>query len=296
MFKGFWFRYGLFCLLFLLLGLIIIKHNQIIIPIDVINTYNNDKKQEIFPVYLYLYTKEEVVVPLYVEVKLDAHYEIPFYQDEIKTDFDKEIYLRYSLLTNLANYLPQGLFSPLPKHVRLLDYYIEGDTLVLNLDKGFEELNKANERIILTSIIYTFTSIKGINKIRILCDYKPIKFKHFNKEVFSQDDVITNYLITGYPYREQSKYKIYYYLKKGDNYYLVPVLVYDNPNTSIEQLLKQPPNNSLETFIDADDEIFGLLGYYQYYLSLLYNGFIETSEVNEENVLKMINFYEIALN
>lgn len=298
MFKAFWVKYSLFCLILLLLGLIIIKQNQSPLQIEVANSYlnNNYSNYESISLSLYLNTEENLLVPLYVEVKIKPNYELPFYHDKFKTAFDKEVFLRYALLTNLANHLPQGLFSPLPKDVELLNYDIEGDTLVLNLGKGFENLNQDRFRVVLGSIVYTFTSISGIRGVKILCEGKPVAFEKYQQISFTKDDLLINYAINGLPYHDLNKYQVYYYLKKADVYYLVPVLIYDNVNKTIEDLLKNPIHHALETFISNENDSYNKLGYYQYYLSLLMNGLINNNGIDEENVIKMINFYEIALN
>ncbi|HBD64692.1 MAG TPA: hypothetical protein DC038_09680 [Clostridiales bacterium] len=60
--------------------------------------------------------------------------------------------------------------NPVPESVKLMDAKLEGRTLILNFNDGFSNAHKGKEslkQMMLESLIYTFTSIPGVDSIKI---------------------------------------------------------------------------------------------------------------------------------
>lgn len=70
-----------------------------------------------------------------------------------------------------------NLMPPIPKDIDLLNYTLEGNRLTLNVSKEFLNAypNRPDlQKMILDAIAYSYTSIQGINQIKILVENQPV--------------------------------------------------------------------------------------------------------------------------
>ena len=130
--------------------------------------------------------------------------------------------------------IPNGFRAIIPVDTKLLNKKLEDDNLILYFNKNILDSNKENEERIIESLIYTMTSIKGINSIEIYVDDKKLeklpKSGIFLNDKLKRDYGINKiYDITGI--KNITKVIIYYTAKTNNDYiYYVPVTKYTNDN------------------------------------------------------------------
>ena len=134
---------------------------------------------------VYVFDKNKFVFPLHATVKYGSSFNFGFYKEKIISEMDKKIYLLFSLLTNYNNYLPMGVYTYIPQASRLIDYSIDDGLLTLNVSDNFLRYNKGCKDEILKTLVFSYTAIPGINKVKIVCENNNV----FN-EVFARDDFI----------------------------------------------------------------------------------------------------------
>ena len=128
--------------------------------------------------------------------------------------------------------IPNGFRAVLPTDTKLLNKKIENNILILNFNKELLEINKEMEEKILESLIYTMTSIDGIDSIQIKIEgnilTKLPKTGKFLTETLKRDYGINKiYDITGI--KNINSVIIYYSAKTSNNYtYYIPVTKYTN--------------------------------------------------------------------
>ena len=128
--------------------------------------------------------------------------------------------------------IPNGFRAVLPSDTKLLNKKIENNILILNFNKELLEINKEMEEKILESLIYTMTSIDGIDSIQIKIEGNKLtklpKTGKFLTETLKRDYGINKiYDITGI--KNINSVIIYYSAKTSNNYeYYIPVTKYTN--------------------------------------------------------------------
>ena len=63
--------------------------------------------------------------------------------------------------------LPSGFKSLLPENTKILDIKLDNKVLTINFSKEFRNVKLEDEEKLIESLIYTLTSINGIDKIQI---------------------------------------------------------------------------------------------------------------------------------
>ena len=128
--------------------------------------------------------------------------------------------------------IPNGFRAVLPTDTKLLNKKIENNILILNFNKELLEINKEMEEKILESLIYTMTSIDGIDSIQIKIEgnilTKLPKTGKFLPNILKREYGINKiYDITGI--KNINSVIIYYSAKTSNNYtYYIPVTKYTN--------------------------------------------------------------------
>lgn len=130
--------------------------------------------------------------------------------------------------------VPNGFSAILPVDTRLLDKQIEDNTVVLNFNNDFLDTKSEYEEKVIESIIYTITSIDGIDRIKINVDGKRLEKLPKTGKVL--DEVLTRDFGINKKYDVStidniSKVTIYYASKNNnDDVYYIPVTKYMNSN------------------------------------------------------------------
>lgn len=131
------------------------------------------------------------------------------------------------------NIIPNGFRSIIPSGTEILDISLEDKILTINFSKELLDITKEYEEKMIEAIIYSLTSIEGIDKVIIKVEGEILsKLPNSNKVLptvldktyginKSYDIVTTNNI---------DSYTVYYVSNFNDNEYYVPVTKYINNN------------------------------------------------------------------
>ena len=88
---------------------------------------------------------------------------------------------------NKSDIIPNGFRSILPSGTSILNLELKDKTLTINFSKELLEVSPNEERKMIESIVYTLTSIKGIDKIKIQVDSSPLTRLPNSKEQLPEE-------------------------------------------------------------------------------------------------------------
>ncbi len=130
-----------------------------------------------------------------------------------------------------SNIIPNGFRSIIPPDTSILDIKLEDKVLTIDFSKEFLDVSEVEEEKMIESLIYTLTSIKGIDKITIKVEGKILtNLPHSKKIIPSVLDrsygINKEYELT--TINNIDSYTVYYVNKYNDNNYYVPVTKYVN--------------------------------------------------------------------
>lgn len=216
-----------FCLLILLVLYLFPKHNSkdIFLP-STSYTVTNIKDT------IYLIDKNDYVSRINVSLTSKETIEKALEMVEYLT-----INGKYSSL------LPEGFKGLIPAKTKVLSYDLNDSNFKINFSKDLLDIDKKYEMKLIESLIYSLTSIDGINSITILVDGSIL-----NKLPYSLE-ILPNPLDRNYGINKEyniSKIKgttmttLYYLSKNNDFYYYTPVTkVSNDKNEKIEIIIKE---------------------------------------------------------
>ena len=143
----------------------------------------------------------------------------------------KEIINYLTINSHNSNYIKKGFSPIIPEKTKLLSISIDKDLVKLNFSKEFLNIKEDDEERLLSSIIYSLTSLNNINKISIyiednLLDKMPKSNKKINPVLDRSFGINKTYDITNI--KGSSSTTIYYLSKYNDYYYYVPVTMVSN--------------------------------------------------------------------
>ena len=197
--------------------------------------------------------------------------------------------------------IPNGFKSLLPSNTKIMNLEYKNEVIKINFSKELLNVKKEDEEKVIESIIYTLTSIEGVEKVIIYVDNKIlIKLPKTKINLPSTLDrsygINKQYSISDY--KNINKVTVYYLDKYNDNYYYVPVTKYLNDSREkikiiIEELANIPIYNSeLMSFLNSNTE---LLNTKQENVAIFlnFNKFI-FSDIDERNILEEV-IYSISL-
>lgn len=130
-----------------------------------------------------------------------------------------------------SNIIPNGFRSIIPPDTSVLDIKLEDKILTIDFSKEFLDVSEVEEEKMIESIIYTLTSIKGIDKIIIKVEGNILtNLPHSKKIIPSVLDrsygINKEYELT--TINNIDSYTVYYVNKYNDSNYYVPVTKYIN--------------------------------------------------------------------
>ncbi len=302
MFSKYYIKLFLFSLILLLSALIIdAKREELSLSVYLREDITLKEDDYINNEYLiYVSDLNQMIFPLNIIAKENNEFILDYYQDKINNSIDKQIYMKFSLLTNYSNYLPMGVKTYIAPSSRLVNYELDEGLLTLNFSKEFLYYNHLYEEEMLKIITYTFSELSEVDEIKLLCENKNISFNR-QIETLKKSNFSLNVFFNTADILNATPYTIYYVTAVQDAYYLVPTRIYDNEtdtNAHIKILLINTFNIPLLTLIEEDniDEIIKneyfqeKLPYYQYYLSCFENN-IREKQITID--IKNVNFYEL---
>ena len=164
-----------------------------------------------------------------------------------------------------SNIIPNGFKAIIPSGTRVLALNLDKGVLTIDFSKEILEINKKYEEKMLESLIYTLTSINGIDSVKILVEGEELKqLPNSNKQLPSLLDrdygINKVYNLTGT--NNIDSYTVFYVNEFNDNYYYVPVTKYinndklDKIKIIIEELTSNPVYESnLMSFLNVNTKL-----------------------------------------
>lgn len=168
------------------------------------------------------------------------------------TNLDNKIKEVTEYLTECSNkndYLSDGFKPIIPKGTKLLYFKVNDDILTLNFSKKFLSINSDDEKKLISSLVYTYTSIEGINKISIYVEGNLLeKLPNSNEKIpqiidksYGINQIYNITDISG-----TTKTTIYYLSKYKDYYYYVPITLINNDKSDkVEIILSELASKSV---------------------------------------------------
>lgn len=132
-----------------------------------------------------------------------------------------------------SNIIPNGFRSIIPTGTEIMDINLENKILTINFSKELLDITEKYEEKMIEALIYTLTSIEGIDKVIIKVDGEVLERLPNSNKILptvldktyginkSYDIVSTNNI---------ESYTVYYVSNYNDNMYYVPVTKYINSN------------------------------------------------------------------
>lgn len=179
---------------------------------------------------------------------------------------EKQIYELIEYLTEDSsknNTLKEGFAPIIPKNTKLLSIKTENDLVKLNFSKQFLTIDEEKEDKLISSLVYTLTSLENINKISIYIEGNILNKMPSGKQIPAiidrSDGINQKYNVTNI--KGSTKTTIYYLSKFKDYYYYVPFTMVNNENKEkieiiIEELAsKNVYETSLISYLKDTKEI-----------------------------------------
>jgi len=143
----------------------------------------------------------------------------------------EEIINYLTIKSNNSNYIKEGFSPIIPENTKLLSISIDKSLVKLNFSKEFLNVNKDDEEKMISAIIYSITSINGIDNISIYVDGNILTKMPNSKETLNpildrSFGINKTYDFTNF--KGTTSTTIYYLAKQNDYYYYVPVTMINN--------------------------------------------------------------------
>ena len=201
-----------------------------------------------------------------------------------------------------SNIIPNGFKSIIPTGTSVKDISLDNGILTIDFSKDLLEITKEYEEKMIEAIVYTLTSIDGIDKVIIkvegeVLDKLPISGKTLPTYLDKNYGINKIYDLTSM--KDIDSYTLYYVNTYNDNSYYVPVTKYINNDSQdkikviIEELYSAPIyETTLMSFLNSNTK---LLDYKLEDVKLTLN-FSEDilSDVTTNNILEEV-IYTISL-
>lgn len=201
-----------------------------------------------------------------------------------------------------SNIIPNGFRSIIPSGTSINNISLENKILTIDFSKELLEVKNEYEEKMIESIIFTLTSIDGIDKVIIKVEGEVLDKLPYSKKtlptILDKDYGINkNYELVSI--NDIESYTLYYVNNYNDNYYYVPVTKYvnnkdqDKIKVIIEELTSSPVyETSLMSFLNVSTK---LLNYeiIDNTLKLNFNNMI-LHDVTNNNILEEV-IYTVGL-
>lgn len=281
MLKIFTFRKIAITTLLLVLGVILYNY-----PEQINQSINEDIKND--EINIYLIDRNYFVAM----TKIDSN---------AKTNDEKIDEILDTLLNNEK--VPDGFSSVFPDGTKVIDYSLDEDLLKIDFTKEFLNIELKDEEKMIESLIYSLTSIEGINKIMIFVEGEKLNELPNTKKklgLYLDRNYGINKVINITSLDDSKMVTVYYFNNDEDNKYYVPVsYVVNDDNDKIEIIIKNLKSNNLNSsnlssYLDyqvelmnyESNESYFLLNFNEYLLNSVYDG-----KLQEE--VKYAFFYSI---
>lgn len=192
--------------------------------------------------------------------------------------------------------VPNGFTQMLPSDTKILNINLNNNIIDLNFNNKLFDVKSSDERKVLESIIYTLTSIKDVQGVRILIDGKTLNKMPKTGELL--DEVLNRKIGINKDYniddiKNITNVTIYYTSKFNDQIYYVPVTKYMNSNDNkikiiIDQLTSRMSYNSnLISYLNSNLELLDY-SFNEDQLDLNFNQYLFDNEDNKKVLEEVI--------
>lgn len=144
--------------------------------------------------------------------------------------------------------IPNGFRSIIPTGTSILDVKLDNKVLTVNFSKELLDISSEYEEAMIESIVYTLTSIEGIDKVNIQVEGKELtKLPHSKKNIPTSLDKSygINKVYDINNTKDINSITLYYVNSYNDNKYYVPVTKYINNDSQdkIKVIIEQLSNS-----------------------------------------------------
>ena len=144
--------------------------------------------------------------------------------------------------------IPNGFRSIIPTGTSILDVKLDNKVLTVNFSKELLDISSEYEEAMIESIVYTLTSIEGIDKVNIQVEGKELtKLPHSKKNIPTSLDKSygINKVYDINNTKDIDSITLYYVNSYNDNKYYVPVTKYINNDSQdkIKVIIEQLSNS-----------------------------------------------------
>ncbi len=181
---------------------------------------------------------------------------------------DKEDIARELLETMIqegknSDQIPSGFLPIIPSNTKINALSIQEDTLKVDVSAEFLNTSKELEEKLIEAVVYTLTSIDGIQNIILYVDGNiltklPQTKINLPTTLNRQIGINKTYQLTALT--NVTATNIYYIRKYNDNYFYTPVTKITNDNREkieiiIEELSSSVPQNNLMSFLNSNTQL-----------------------------------------
>ena len=161
-----------------------------------------------------------------------------------------------------SNIIPNGFRAFIPSGTEVLDVALDNKVLTINFSKELLDINEEYEEKMIEAIVYTLTSIDGIDKVIIQVEGEvlsklPISGKSLPASLDKSFGINKSYDLVST--QDIDSYTVYYVSQFHDNQYYVPVTKYvnnqkqDKIKVIIDELSASPIyETNLMSFLNAN--------------------------------------------
>ena len=200
----------------------------------------------------------------------------------------------------LDSHIPSGFRAIIPSDTTILSLDLVDDVLKVNFSEHFLDINKESEDNLISSIVYTLTSLDGIDSVLLYVEGEILTQMPSGKYLPSILDrsygVNKVFDITGY--NDVEAVNVYYVSKNEDDYYYVPVTKYVNDQRDkisivIDELTSMSTyNTNLLSFLNSNTKLLEATNQDDI-LTLVFNNYI-FDNLDESKILEEV-IYTISL-
>lgn len=213
-------------------------------------------------------------------------------------DLIKEVIETLTINSNKSAYIKDGFKGIIPENTKIIDLYLKNETLTLNFDNNFLNIEKKDKDKLYEALTYSLLEINDIKRIKILIDNIPLHEIDKNTPEYFDKSYGINKIYNLTSLKDTTKTTIYYLSKYNGDYYYVPVTIIDNSvNERIEIIIKELKSTpiyqtNLISYLKASTNMtnYEIL---ENQVNLSFNNYL-IANIKEEDLLESVK-YQLAL-
>lgn len=210
-----------------------------------------------------------------------------------------------SILTIEGTYnefVPNGFRAIIPSDTKIINIDYTDEILKVNFTKEFLDVKEENEENLISSIVYTLTSLEKVKGVIIYVEGNILTTLPSGKLLPSLLDRSygVNKIYDIENYRNVESVNIYYMAKNKDNYYYVPVTKYINDENEkitiiIDELTSTSTyNTNLLSFLNSNTKLLNVNNQDDI-LTLTFNNYIFDDIENSKILEEVINTISLSI-